>query len=471
MAELVTLYDTFDRAALGAAWTASGASIIGNALAVNAAYSGGPVYSSARSAAGFTWSGSQLAFELTQVPARTSTSGANAQLWIRDPAPAATVDRIGFEIAAPAGTGTITITCIGQTGASYSPIGTTTTLTYDAVAMRWLRLRHTGTSVVWETSPTGLPGSWVVRRTLTSPPAWTTKATLQVSIEAFRNQAGTTDTVRVDNVNATPAPAWTVDPAATGGVVTWALDYSKADAVAGGCRNADWNRQDAAGNGASSALPWPPPIDVAPFGKPGRCVPLRLRDSSKRYELEPALPADLGDGDSAYFGFAFAFDGDLDLNASGYQVVWQLRPYDDAGSPPVALEVMTDGGLWITGGYGRQGAPAAGTYSFAQRLGGVKARTWYSTVIFVGANSTPGTGRVDLWIGGARLLTNFAPPPGTNYPAAGGKSYPKNGLYHDPANRGATIFFAEQRVGTSYLAVAPTLGAYAYGGFELLASA
>jgi hypothetical protein len=115
------------------------------------------------------------------------------------------VDRIGFEWVGEQNR----LDFIGQTGANYAPIGTTASVTYDPVAHRWMRITHSGTSIGWDTSPDGL--TWTSRRALTSPPSWTTKATLQVSFEAFRT-TGVNDTLRIDNVNSPPVALPTVAP-------------------------------------------------------------------------------------------------------------------------------------------------------------------------------------------------------------------------------------------------------------------
>lgn len=197
-APLSTLVDTFTTAPIGSQWTVNGAGVQDGQLYVNATQNAGvPVFSSARSAAGYTFTGSSLMFELKAVPGIAGNT-VNAQAWVMDPTPADTVDRIGFEYVGA----TNTLDCLGQTGATYTPIGTTTSLTYDPVAHRWLRIAHSGTAITWQTSPDGL--TWTTRRTLsTGIPTWTTKTTLIASFEASRT-TGTNDTLRIDNVNTTP---------------------------------------------------------------------------------------------------------------------------------------------------------------------------------------------------------------------------------------------------------------------------
>lgn len=165
---------------------------------VTCAHTGGtPIFSAVRSTTGYAWSGSSLLFEAVQMPGVAGVDTAFAQMWIMDPSPTDTVDRLGFEYRAAANA----LDLVGQTGAGYAPIGTTTTLTYSAATHRWLRITHTGSSIVWDTSPDGL--TWTTQRTLATPPAWTTKTTLRVSFEAYRT-TGTNDLFLLDSVNLPP---------------------------------------------------------------------------------------------------------------------------------------------------------------------------------------------------------------------------------------------------------------------------
>lgn len=53
-----------------------------------------------------------------------------------------------------------------ETGAGFTDIGT---LTYDPVAHRWWQLRESAGTLYWETSPSGLAGTWVVRASVATP--------------------------------------------------------------------------------------------------------------------------------------------------------------------------------------------------------------------------------------------------------------------------------------------------------------
>lgn len=160
---------------------------------------GVPSYLSMRGAIGCTWTGSSLTVEIAAMP--TAGTAGFAQVWVMDPAPADTVARLGFEYRAAANA----LDLIGQSSAGYTAIGTTTTLTYSATTHRWLRIRHTGTSIVWDTSPDGI--TWTLgQRTLAAVPTWANKTTLIPSFEAYRT-AGANDALVLDNINMPPTRA------------------------------------------------------------------------------------------------------------------------------------------------------------------------------------------------------------------------------------------------------------------------
>lgn len=249
-------------------------------------------------------------------------------------------------------------------------------------------------------------------------------------------------------------PEWLAD-ASTVGATSWAANYAAADAVAAGYRNTV-DGQGVPWNVEPSTLAWPPPIEAAPFGRPGRALPLRLRDASKRYEVEPG--GTLTAGSWLWIGFSFCVDGDLDRWATDYQTVWQIRPNDPTGSPPVSLEIFRDGGLHVSGGWNRPdaaGVAQGSTYQYRTRLADIEPRRWYDLVAFLGVWQEPNAGRFDVWLDGAPVLANHRPKAGTTFPTQGTAAYLKNGLYHNVANRGGTVWTANHRHGSGYGAVDP----------------
>ncbi|MFD5041952.1 chitosanase [Streptomyces sp. NPDC058377] len=74
-------------------------------------------------------------------------------------------------------------------------------LTYSSTAHRWWRVRETGSTVYWDTSPDGV--TWTQRRSLTTP-AWAAAATtLGLSLEAVRD-TGAAAYAEFDNLNVAP---------------------------------------------------------------------------------------------------------------------------------------------------------------------------------------------------------------------------------------------------------------------------
>lgn len=427
---------------------------------------GNPNYSALRSAAIYTFQGSWVVLHVPLMP-QAPGEQVNFQFWITVD-PGTGVNRIGFEYVAQANR----LDFLGQT-TGYASIGTTQSVLYSR-AHQWLRLAMSGTTIIWQTSPDGF--SWVTQRTLTGAPTWTTQNNLMISIECFRF-TGNNTTALFDNLNlpATVAgtPRWIISTQSAG-VVVWAAVETAADVVTADYQNADYNRQSAAGNGASSGLTWPVPIVPAPWGRSGaRAALVRLPDNSRRNEIMPDVD-EWGDGEMWWEGFSFALGADVDLNATGYQVIWQSRPDDDRGSPPCAIEVFK-GAIKVTGGYNRPTAayPTAptsgGTYSYETTiLANPQKQRWYNVVLCYGVWSAVNSGCFAVNIDGAWVHNANPVLPGTNYPWNGSKTYAKCGLYHDAANRGATIYISDHRIGTGFAAVDPSRPIISYGGMEYL---
>jgi hypothetical protein len=78
-----------------------------------------------------------------------------------------------------------------------------TTLAYDAVAHRWLRIEEAGGTLEWATSPDGL--AWTTRRS-TASPAWVGDADLEIQLITHRD-SGTPDFAEFDNFNVIPSSA------------------------------------------------------------------------------------------------------------------------------------------------------------------------------------------------------------------------------------------------------------------------
>lgn len=76
---------------------------------------------------------------------------------------------------------------------------------YDPVEHRWWQIREDAGTVYWETSATGLPGTWQVQRTDVTP-AWVVSesGTLRLFIQSNRIGGGEEDYAELDNVNLVP---------------------------------------------------------------------------------------------------------------------------------------------------------------------------------------------------------------------------------------------------------------------------
>lgn len=76
---------------------------------------------------------------------------------------------------------------------------------YDPLEHRWWRIRESAGTIYWETSRTGLPGTWQVQRSDTTP-AWviSESGTLRLFVQANRIGGGEEDFAEIDNVGLTP---------------------------------------------------------------------------------------------------------------------------------------------------------------------------------------------------------------------------------------------------------------------------
>ncbi len=74
-------------------------------------------------------------------------------------------------------------------------------LTYSPTDHRWVRVRLSGGSLLWDTSPDA--ATWTNRRTLATPPSWLSYQNLAVLLEAYKDGA-TAGTAQFDNLNSIP---------------------------------------------------------------------------------------------------------------------------------------------------------------------------------------------------------------------------------------------------------------------------
>lgn len=431
---------TFDSGTIPAAFpTSYGTTVVGGRLRISAtnAGTGAVTYSGLKTAADGAGTDhfDDFYFQATQVTGSGAGASAPSMSWIVSASqPAGT--RIGWEYDPNAGT----LNAKSQVG--YNDAAAVA-LTYSATTHAWWRVRNDGTNVTWQTSADGT--TWTTRRTMATP-AWANGADIQASLEAYRS-TGVTDFFEVDNVNTPPAPATTG--------LTFTLDMTQANAVAAGAQDTPWNRETATSGGGDTSVPWPPVIQAAPTAMGGgRAVKFTVPAAYKRYEMVPNAAREMQAGDTLYFGGAVYLDTDgISVNATNFQVVWQWRQDDNTGSPSAAIEII-GGAIKLTGGYGIDTVnPARLQYSQTLLTGAVTGHRYNIVARITNFATTESTSKIDIWIDGVQRLTNFTIPPAT---IIGGGNYWKQGVYHDPANPGGTVWHAAVKIGGSYAAVDPT---------------
>lgn len=149
------------------------------------------------SASAYTLAGSSVYARMYPPAAGGAATEAYAQVMVE--APTAGTEA-GFTVNAVAGT----MRC--SANVDYWD-DAATVLTYDPAAHAYVRLRETGGSLYWETSPDA--STWTIRRTLATP-AWITAGTTLPLVLSAHRDSGTADVAEFDNVNVVPpaAPAF-----------------------------------------------------------------------------------------------------------------------------------------------------------------------------------------------------------------------------------------------------------------------
>lgn len=107
--------------------------------------------------------------------------------------------------------------------------------------------------------------------------------------------------------------------------------------------------------------------------------------------------------------------GDTAADGDQWQVVWQLHGPTTKGDwppPPLTLHVRSD--TWrIGGGAGREeGGRSTYAEPFPAFVDGREARWRIDAVV----SSDPQKARVDAWLDGKQVVTDWHPPAGTRYP-------------------------------------------------------
>lgn len=319
--------------------------------------------------------------------------------------------------------------------------------TYNATNHLWWRMRESGGTVYWDTSPDGL--------------TWTNLGSvahqLSVGSVALKLQAGHWNAADADGPNAIYDNLNYVPPPPQA-IIGWRLDTTANDVVAGGCEDDPFQRQNGAGTTNDNTVPWPAVITDGPAAM-GRAIQLTIPNNYRRYECHPPDAMDITGG-TLFFGDAFYLEpGGLSVNATGYQVVNQWRQSDSTGSPVAAIEVI-NGNIMLTGGWGIDPNNQTRLQYTQTLLASPQTGHRYNLVVKISNFSTvEGASTIDVWIDGAQVLTNFTIPPAT---IIGGSTRWKFGIYHDATNPGGTIWHTAAAVDDTFAAVDPTPASVAY---------
>jgi hypothetical protein len=222
-----TLVDDFASGALDPArWdTIAGASVVGGAVRLTP---NGETFTQLRSVPQYAIAGSQVAAKVTAAPATGTTMATGFRVGPR----ASSGDDIGFWINASVGT--IRCELRAAPGTVISPVSA---FAYDPAAHAWLRIRCTDTTIVWETSPSGLAGSWTPMRSLANVPAWAAVENQELRLTVQRTGGTAGPYATLDNVNvAAVAPGGTPivdDFAATSVSAVWSASRGTPTQIGG----------------------------------------------------------------------------------------------------------------------------------------------------------------------------------------------------------------------------------------------
>jgi len=147
----------------------------------------------------YTWTlaGASFYVSVTNVPAASTATEAYTSLFVNAPGIGDNTNplygtRIGFVI------NVVTTQLKMSSESSYFDAGAVS-IAYSGTTHKFLRLRETGGTVFWDTSPDGT--TWTNRRTLATP-AWVTASTNQCALDmSAHRDAGTVDEAAYDLFN------------------------------------------------------------------------------------------------------------------------------------------------------------------------------------------------------------------------------------------------------------------------------
>jgi polysaccharide lyase-like protein len=162
--------------------------------------------------------------------------------------------------------------------------------------------------------------------------------------------------------------------------------------------------------------------DIPPFG------------GGERAEAGELAAADVSEGDERWYGLDVKFPSDfpdpLTSTASGWFIVLQYHPVVEGSSPSVALELDTDGSLYIVN---NNSAP-----NFQrEEIGPIVRGKWVRYVLHVMFSTSDSTGFVEVWQDGVLAV------PETSFHTlfGAGAHYLKLGIYRSASNTTTAVVY------------------------------
>ncbi|MYR45085.1 hypothetical protein [Streptomyces sp. SID5910] len=207
---------------------------------------------------------------------------------------------------------------------------------YDPVQHAYLRIRQTGTDLLWETSPDG--ATWTTRRTSTAP-AWVSDPDLQVQLIAHRDD-GTPGVAEFDDVNV--APTTVVVPLGTAQETATARAWAGAKQqpllpAAGGEHGGQWDTAKTASLTPAADTETSRPLTV------GRTVRLgTAREHAAGQLLAAGRTVHLGTAGDRAAGEPITVSGAVELGQAGDAA--SARPLGSAKTSATGIATTVDSG-------------------------------------------------------------------------------------------------------------------------------
>lgn len=192
------LTDDFESTEMGGNWAsyANGVKNVGGRLRIPAK----PDYPGAESNASWVLTGSHVAVEVNTVPSASGGTDVATSVIILSNTPGTNLT-VQYRLTGFGVENKLEFLNFHDNFTDEASVA----IEYDPEEHRWWRIREDAGTMYWETSRTGLPGTWQVQRTDVTP-AWviSESGTLRLFIQSNRIGGGEEDYAELDNVNLTP---------------------------------------------------------------------------------------------------------------------------------------------------------------------------------------------------------------------------------------------------------------------------